>query len=130
MTHRYRLHATLQQLWMGIAVLVICMGLRVGDLTAKEVGNWDKLLLVPGYFGKGISSYPVLTLEEEEMIQAISELPYLNKSILVVKERGTYFAFIRCFLGVYRWDDQKWVLYSGGKVTGYNCSSYEFFQNG
>ncbi|MFC5191118.1 hypothetical protein ACFPIK_05020 [Algoriphagus aquatilis] len=121
--------AMLQKLWMAISLWVITMGLPIGEVFANKEGNWDKLLLVPGYFGKGISSYPALTPDEEKMIQAISELFYLNKSIMVLKEKGEYFAFIRCFLGVYRWDGVKWTLYSGGKVTGYNCFAFEFFHN-
>jgi len=122
--------AMLRMLWMAITVLFLNLSLPIGEVFANKEGNWDKLLLVPGYFGKGISSYPALTPDEEKMIQAISELPYLNKTIMVLKEKGEYYCFIRCFLGVYRWDGVKWTLYSGGKVTGYNCSSYEFFQDG
>jgi hypothetical protein len=97
---------------------------------ASDSGKWERLLLVPGYFGKGINAYPELTDSEKVMIDSLGNLPYQNKTMVVFQEKGEYFCFIRCFHGVYRWNGEKWELYSGGKVTGYNCSSYEFFQNG
>jgi hypothetical protein len=114
--------------WKPFFFWAACLLLSMQGALASESGKWDRLLLVPGYFGKGLRDFPELTASEQVMIDSLGQLPYMNKSMVVIQEKGEYYCFIRCFLGVYRWDGEKWILYSGGKVTGYNCSSYEFFQ--
>ena len=114
--------------WLLFVFLTAGLSDPSREVVASEGSKWERLLLIPGYFGKGIMDYPDLTPSEKVMIDSLGNLPYLNKTIMVIQEKGEYYCFIRCFLGVYRWDGENWVLYSGGKVTGYNCSSYEFFQ--
>lgn len=119
-----------QKSWKPILFWAACLILSMQQVFATDSGKWEKLILVPGYFGKGINAYPNLTDSEKIMIDSLGNLPYQNKTMVVIQEKGEYFCFIRCFHGVFRWNGEKWALFSGGKVTGYNCSSYEFFQNG
>jgi hypothetical protein len=114
---------------MKVVFLLAGFALVSQSVWASEDSKWDRLLLVHGYFGKEIKDFPDLTPSEKVMINSLGNLPYLYKTMVVIQENGEYYCFFHCFMEVYRWDGKKWAIYSDGKVSGYNCLTYEFFHN-
>ena len=113
--------------WKPFFFWAVGLILSIHGVLASDSGKWERLLIRPGYLGNGLTDYPELSPLEQVMIDSLGQLPHLTKPIMVIQEKGKYYCFIRCFLGLYQWNGEEWRLFSSDKVTGYNCYPYEFF---